>query len=213
MTLRRTLLAAGLVIVLGVSALVTYALWGKQIDVPVGIVTAGNLDIKLVGPPVWTETSSDVSPVHAVAIRPDGATADHLATPGDSFTLTQQFSTELEGDNVAARLTVDWDVPPALAPVGRAVASYTVTDPGGTTTASALLGDDVTLPGGTANFTPQQIEGWGPGATWTLTVTLAYAGADVLLSPDQITTAAPVTELGTIALTLDQVRDGDGFDS
>jgi hypothetical protein len=43
-------------------------------------------------------------------------------------------------------------------------------------------------------------------------VTLSFAGGDVLVSPADVATA-PVTELGTIALHLDQVRDGDGFDS
>ena len=36
----------------------------------------------------------------------DGVTADHLATPGDTLTLTQRFVPRLDGDNLAARLTV-----------------------------------------------------------------------------------------------------------
>lgn len=212
MTRRSTILGALFFLVVGASALATYALWGQQVTLPVGVISRGNLDIELVGTASWTETSPDVAPAHAVALQPDGETAAHLATPGDSFTLTQDFTTELEGDNLAARVTVDWDTAPALAPAGQVTASYTLTTPGGTTTAAAPLGSALTLPGTPDNLTPAELAAWPPGSPWRLTVTLSFAGADVLVSPADVATA-PVTELGTIALHLDQVRDGDGFDS
>jgi|GEM_PF-2690326 len=213
MTRRGTLLAAVLLLALGGSALATYALWGKQIDVPVGVVTAGNLDLELVGGPVWAETSPDVESPGAIGML-DGVTAAHRATPGDTFTLTQDFRTVLEGDNMAARLTVDWDEAPLLAPAGRVTATYTITPPGGAPSASLALGDQLVLPPHPDNLTPAEVAAWGPAATWRLTVTLAYAGADVLVTPTELAAGpAPVTELGTIALRLDQVRDGDGFDS
>ncbi len=210
MTLRRSLLAAGLLVVLGASALVTYALWGKQIDVPVGIVTSGNLDLELVGAPVWADTSPDVTAPGAIGVLADNR-AVRLATPGDTYTFTQAFRTELEGDNMAARLTVDWDQDPVLDPTGRVTASYTVTLPGGTPSADTPLGAAVTLPGAPDNLTPAEVVAWGPGATWQLTVTLVYAGADEMVEPVDIPTANPLTDLGTIEIALDQVRDGEGF--
>ena len=213
MTRRSTILGALFLLVVGASALATYALWGQQVTVPVGVISKGNLDIELVGTASWTETSPDVVPAHAVGMLPDGETADHLATSGDSFTLTQDFTTELEGDNMAARVTVDWDASPALAPAGQVTASYTLTTPGGTTTAATPLGTALTIPGAPDNLTPAEIAAWPPGIPWRLTVTLSFAGGDVLVTPAEVATANPVTELGTIALRLDQVRDGDGFDS
>ena len=214
MTLRRTLLAAVLFVVLGASALTTYALWSKQIDVPLGIVTAGNLDLELVGAPTWVDTSPDVAAPGVIGMQPDGATAVRLATPGDTYTFTQEFRTRLEGDNMAARLTVDWDPAdlPALAPAGKVTATYTLTTPGGTTTALSPLGTATLLPGAPDNLTPAEVAAWPVGATWRVTVTLVYAGTDVLVSPAQVT-ANPVTDLGGIRVTLDQVRDGEGFDS
>src|SRR5690606_2981168 len=100
MTRRSTILGALFLLVVGASALATYALWGQQVTVPVGVISKGNLDIELVGTASWTETSPDVAPAHAVGMLPDGETADHLATSGDSFTLTQDFTTELDRKRV-----------------------------------------------------------------------------------------------------------------
>lgn len=78
MTLRRTVLAAAVLLLLGASALTTYALWGRSISVPVGIVTAGDLDLELVGDAEWRRTGSELP----IAMSADGVTAARLAVPG-----------------------------------------------------------------------------------------------------------------------------------
>ena len=122
-------------------------------------------------------------PPHAFGMQADGETADHLATPGDSFTLTQQFQTVLDGDNLAARVTARWDDPPVLDPAGQVTATYVVTTPDGVVSAPVPLGTTVTVPPAPDNLTPEEVALWA-GAPWSLTVTLAYSGTDVLVTPD-----------------------------
>jgi alternate signal-mediated exported protein len=209
MTARRDVLVLALLAFV-IAALVggsTYALWHRTATVPSGVVTTGDLQITLDGPSTWTETSKDVSPQHTVASN--NSTADHLATPGDSFTLTQSFKPNLVGDNLAARLTVDWSTPPVLLPTGQVTAEYVVTNPLGVTTTPAPLGTAVTLPGASTNFTPADVAAWA-GRPWTLTVTLTYIGPPLVVAPGGVATA-PVTDLGAVTLDLQQVRDGQAF--
>lgn len=201
---RLALGAVALVVLAAVAGGLTYALWSTDAVASVGVIRAGNLDLELVDGVQWAETSPDVQPAHAVPLQADGRTAAHLATPGDSFTVTQRFRTTLEGDNLRARLTVDWQTPPSLR--GGVAGTYRVTAPDGSTSTATALGTPVTLPGGTANLAA------GSG-TWTLTVALTWSGtSDVVVAPGALA-AAPTTaaDLGTLRLDLHQVRDGDGF--
>ena len=207
---RPLVLAAVALVVAGAAAGLTYALWGGGVTAAGSVVRSGSLDLQLVGTPAWTETSPDVSPAHAVPMRSDGITADHLATPGDSFRVVQRFRTVLVGDNLAARMRVSWDSPPALLPTGGAGATYTVTRPDGVMSAPAPVGSTTVLPGGSDNLTAAEVAAWG-SATWAVTVTLAYSGADVMVA-DTAVASAPTTSLGTVVVTWEQVRDGDGFD-
>ena len=193
----------------GAAAGLTYAFWGDAAAATGAVVRTGDLDLVLVGSPTWTETSPDVSPAHAVAMQADGITAAHLATPGDSFTVAQQFRTVLDGDNLAARLTVRWDTAPALLPTGQVTATYRVTRPDGVVSAATPVGTTLTLPGSGGNLTPAQTAAWG-STPWTLTVSLAYTGADVMVPPASVG-SGPVTSLGTVTVSLDQVRTGTGF--
>ena len=174
--------AAAVLLVAVTAAAVTYALWAAATSVAAGVIGNGNLDIVLVGTATWTETSPDVVPPHAFGMQADGETADHLATPGDSFTLTQQFQTVLDGDNLAARVTVRWDDPPVLDPAGQVTATYVVTTPDGVSSAPVPLGTAVTVPPAPDNLTAAEVALWA-GAPWSLTVTLAYSGTDVLVTP------------------------------
>lgn len=138
--------------------------------------------------------------------------------PGESYVLTQWFTTALEGDNLAARLTVAWAEPAVLEPAGLVTATYQVTAPGAASSAARPLGTTVTVPDAPANLTPADVASWGPGAEWVLEVTVTFAGPDVLVTPvpgdpPHVTAPAPVTDLGQIVLRLDQVRDGEGFTS
>jgi alternate signal-mediated exported protein len=195
----------------------TYALWAPpSANADGGVVRTGDARITLVGPSVWTETSPDVTPSHAIGST--GGTAAHRATAGDTFTFAQPFTIDLDGDNLAARLDVAWATPPNLLPAGKVTATYVVTSPGtaakpqGVSTAPAPLGTPATLPQAPASFTPADVAAWA-GKPWTLTVTLAYTGTSaVMVTPGQVANA-PVTDLGTVRLDLRQVRDGSGFTS
>lgn len=213
---RPAVIAVAALVVAGLVGAGAYALWAGSSTVAGGVVRAGDARITLAGPATWTETSPDVTPQHTFGSP--GGTADHRATAGDSFTLTQQFGVALDGDNLAARLDVRWATPPSLLPTGQVVATYVVTTPPtaaapqGVSTTPRPLGTSVTLPDAPASFTPADVAAWG-GKPWTLRVTLAYTGTTaVVVAPGQIANA-PVTDLGTVALDLRQVRDGTGFRS
>ncbi|MFS0703088.1 hypothetical protein AB6N23_01065 [Cellulomonas sp. 179-A 9B4 NHS] len=206
MTARRrlALLATGLVVLAGVSAGLTYAFWSTEASASVGIVRSGNLDLQLVGAPTYTETSPGVTP-HGIALRNDGRTIEHLATPGDGFVMSQQFRALLDGDNIRARMTVTWETPPSF-PTGVS-GTYRVTSSTGASSGETPLGTALTLPGTPANIS-------APSSTWTLTVTLTWGGQDVVVQgAPTATTPTTYADLGRFHVDLRQVRDGDGFRS
>ncbi|MFC8191367.1 hypothetical protein ACFUMH_06840 [Cellulomonas sp. NPDC057328] len=208
MKARRTLsLAAVALTVAGATAGITYALWGTDASSAVAVVRTGDLDLEPVGGLVVRETSADVTPTHAVAMRSDMTTVNHLATPGDSFVLQQQFRTRLEGDNVRARLNVRWQAPPSLVPAGGVSATYVVTAPDGVSSAPVALGTAVTVPADGGSITPADVRAWGT-APWVLTLTLRYTGTSAVVVPPSGVATAPMTGLGTVVLELAQVRDG-----
>ncbi|HLT83411.1 MAG TPA: alternate-type signal peptide domain-containing protein [Phototrophicaceae bacterium] len=192
------LVAAAALLAGAVGAGGTVALWSSDGSSPMGVVTAGDLDIDLVGSPVWRETSADVTGTPR-AIEP----ADFLARPGDTVTLAQDFRTELQGDNMLGRITVDWEQPPALA-VGVS-ATYSVRD-----SADALVVEDVAL-GDAGTLAPLDTDDDGRSDTFTLEVTIAFdREMDDRFAADA---AAQVADLGTVVIDLDQVRAGEGFTS
>lgn len=203
--IRRALYALLGLAVLGGAAAVTYAGWSSGATLPAAVVVHGDLDIELVGDPAWEQLAPTAVPIGTV----DGDRAAHLATPGDVLELTQQFRTELEGTNLAARLKVDWAEPAELG--DGVTASYAITPPSGTPVPPVLFGEAVTVPEAPANLSPALLASWGTDP-WTLTVTLTFDGADVVVDPSGIGTA-PDVDLGTVELRLTQVRDGEGFDS
>lgn len=201
---RWLVVSASAVLVVGVAAGMTYALWNNGVSVAADVIRSGDLDLVLLGSPTWAETApvSDQGTVGA------DLTVAHLTTAGDTLTLTQQFRTDLVGDDLAARVTVSWSNgnPPSLLD-GRITATYRVTMPDGTTTAETTLGTAVVVPSGSANLTPANASG-----TWTLVVTLTCSGSDVVVPASGVATA-PTFSTGDIVIELDQVRDGNGFPS
>ena len=199
-TIRRTALPVVAVALLAgvVGAGGTVALWSTGEGASPAELTAGDLDIELLGTAEWLETSADV----ATAPRPIDPT-DFLARPGDSVTLTQDFTTELQGDNLTGVLGVDWEETPSL-PAGVS-ATYAVRDAGG-----AALATDVPV-GTRAALDRLDADDDGRSDTFTIEVTIALApDMDDRVGAD----AAPqVAELGDIVLTLDQTRSGEGFTS
>ena len=189
----------------------TYALWGQHGTVGRGVVTTGDLDIELVGQAAWQETSADVAQPRSGSVLDDG-TVDHLATPGDTLVVTQEFRARLEGDNVAARVTVSWSEEPVV-PDG-VTATYVVTTPDGRTGAVTPLGSPVVVPSAPDHLTPDVLAGWGDGP-WRLVVTVSLSGDVVVRAPGGSGAAGPggdaAVTLGSVELELDQVRAGEGF--
>lgn len=176
----------------------TAALWSSGEPTPLARLTAGDLDIELLGTPEWLETSADV----ASAPRPIDPT-EFLARPGDSVTVRQDVTTELQGDNLVGLLSASWASDPAL-PEGT-TATYTVRDADGFPVATDV-------PVGTRAFLGRlDADDDGRADVFTLEVTIAWA-EDM---PDRVgADAAPqVVDLGDIVLSLDQTRTGEGFTS
>ncbi len=171
----------------------TVALWHTAADLPLGTITAGNLDIDTVGATVWHETSPDVP---GTPRRVDPST--FLARPGDSLLVSQRLTTELEGDNVRGRLTVGWEREPAL-PEG-VTATYSVLDAaGGQLVAGVPLGEERLV----------ALDDDGRVLTVEVALTLGEAARD------RVGSGAPsqLADLGTVVVDLEQVRTGEGFTS
>lgn len=174
----------------------TLALWNDDGASPLGQIVAGDLDIDLVGQTRWHETSPDV--VDQPAQRDPEV---FLVRPGDTFTVTQEFATALQGDNMAAMLSVSW------ADDGEAALHESVT------ATYVVLGDDGEIAaadvGQAAQITRMATGNDGRSDTFTLQIKLAFAddGSD-RFGPD----ADPViADLGDIVIDLEQVRTGEGF--
>jgi len=199
---RRRLAAAAVAAVLTATVMssATYALWSTDAEASIGVLRSGDLDLELLGDLRWAETSPGLGD-HAVASG-TGGTADHVAVPGDSFTVTQRFRTTLEGDNLRARLTVSW-VPTGPVPAG-VQGTYVVTPPSGVPSAPTALGTPLTLPSGAGASLPL-----GAGE-WTLVATLAWNGVDRVVAPSTLTGQPAASVGGTIQVDLRQVR-GDGL--
>lgn len=183
---------AGGVIALGIaSGATTYSLWSDPAAIAGGTITSGNLKLDPSGTTTWTETSPDVPRTTHAGTAIDPAT--FLATPGDTFRITQAFTSVLEGENMLGKIAVGWDQPQAL-PAGVS-ATYVLKAPG-TSTAPRPLGTAVSvadLPAGTA--------------TWTVQIDLAFAASKT----DRFTNPAELAKLGNIVVDLDEVRTGEGF--
>ena len=197
-TSRLAITGAALVVAIGAGA-ATYALWTGDGDASAGVITAGNLDIALTPDSfAWRETSPDVDARQSGTARE--SFARFVAMSGDSFTVSQGFTTTLEGDNMLGLLSVGWASPPRLP--GGVSATYRVLDADDDEVASARLGQ------------PVEVRDLPVGSdSWTVEVDLTFAGD----KPDRYTTFSgtdpvEITGLGAIVLDLDQVRTGTGFE-
>ena len=196
---RPVIAGAALMIGVGLGGGGTFALWGDSPGVlPSSTIRTGNLDLTLVGNPTWQQTSSDVAGT-PFAIDP----ATFLVRPGDSFRITQSASALLQGDNLNATVIVDF--------AGQAIPSgvsaiYRVKS-GSTVLGSAGVGQPVTI------ATPLEATNTPVTHPLTIEVDLAF-GAAMTRHPNS--PGAPndrvAANLGTIAITLAQVRSGGGFE-
>lgn len=184
--------AAGGVLALALATgATTYSLWSAPTDTAVGTIVAGNLELSPVGSTAWVETSADVA-ASPHTIEP----ATFLATPGDTFLISQKFSSLLEGENMLGKISTRWSAPQNL-PTGVS-ASYILKAPGHPATVPAALGTSVNVPNLPVGTTE-----------WTVEVTLSLAPGKA----DRFSDPAELAKLGTIVVDLDQVRTGTGFTS
>lgn len=197
-TRRRLPLLAGAALLTGmVAGGGTFALWNTEATTPANIITTGNLDVEA-GDLRWDETSADVASPQA-----DLDPAQFLVRQGDTFTVTYEFTTHLQGDNMLGQIEVDWTTAPGL-PSG-ATGSYTLRDASSAELAAAALGTAVTL-----DDAGQQLDADDDGRTDSYTLTIDLDFADL---PDRFGVDSPVqlADLGTFDIELHQIRTGAGF--
>lgn len=175
----------------------SFALWSDSDDVDGGQIVAGNLDITLDGETIWNETSTDVDNPQQ-PLDP----ADFLVRPGDTFEISQDFSTDLQGDNMLAGLKVSWGDPAEL-PDG-VQASYVVVNPRGDDSGPADLGTAVEL-----DAVPSDNAGHSDGYTLVIDLEFTENVADRFSADAD----AVLANLGQIVLDLEQTRTGEGFNS
>lgn len=176
----------------------TAALWSSGEPTPLARLTAGDLDIELLRTAEWLETSADVASAPRL-IDP----TEFLARPGDAVTVSQDFTTELQGDNLVGLLSASWATDPAL-PSGT-TATYTVRDAEG-----AAVATDV--PVGTQTVIERlDADDDGRSDVFTLEVTIEWS--QEMADRVGVDAAPQVVDLGDIVLGLEQTRTGEGFTS
>lgn len=184
----------GGILALGVAAGSTsYALWNADDSMASAKIVSGNLSLSPAGKTVWTETSPEKTTYRGTEIIP----SEFLATPGDTFSITQSFTSTLEGENMLGKIGVNWSKPKQQAALPEGVtATYTLKNASGFSTLSTELGE------------PTTVDNLPVGSnTWTVTVNLVLADSKA----DRFKDLAELAKLGTIVVDLDQVRTGTGF--
>jgi alternate signal-mediated exported protein len=95
---------AGIVLLLGGAG--TFALWNDSASVDGGTISTGTLTISGVGTAQWRDVSSDVTP--------SDVDDSFVMVPGDTLTLSQDFTIEADGDNLFAEVDYDYTAPAGL---------------------------------------------------------------------------------------------------
>ena len=188
---RPVVVGAALVLGAGIGTGGTFALWNDGGgSTPGAVITTGDLDLTLVGTPVWKQTSSDIAGTPAV-IDP----ATFLVRPGDMFTIEQKATVRLQGQNLTGQFGATF--PSASLPAG-AVATFTVSD-GTSTTPQVSMGSGVIFQFSASNA------GVTKDVTVTVTVNFPSTMANTVKSPGT-TNGGVAATFGPLALTLNQVR-------
>lgn len=175
----------------------TFALWNNSGDVGDVTLTAGNLDISDIRGPEWEQTSDDVD--NPGPINPH----DFKVRQGDTFTVTYDFTTELQGDNMLGELSVDWSDPQNI-PDG-IDATYMLYDDG-----DRELLDGPADVGTSAALSDEHLQAGNAGRSdeFSLVVSLDFDGLADRFGPDS---DAQIADLGTFDVDLHQIREGEGF--
>lgn len=208
----RTARAVGLGAVTGlVTALlvggVSYALWDGDAPFSGGTITSGDLNMS-VGTPTWEQVTPGVTQGASGTL---GSTpTDFFSMPGDVIEISQPVTTTLVGDNLAGGFTVSFaDEATGSADVeaGLIAVSFHVEDDEGNqvapATGEAQFGEVVEVPGLVGDDD-------GNVADWTVVIRVDVLGDYVWT--DQAVTADPATwNAGDITVSLNQIREGEGF--
>lgn len=184
---RRSVIAGGLV--LAAAALMlpgTQATWSAAATKAVGTIASGYLGIVESGTGTWTETTPGLTPAPVTL-------TNRLITPGDSFEGVHTYTVTSDGDNLAARFSMNWTTPKTA--VTGVDTAYTVSV-GTTTTARTPVGTataPIDLPKGNSTVTVRLYVSMPATAGQNETPTQSLAG------------------LGAIRVQAEQVRTGGGF--
>lgn len=175
----------------------TFALWDNSGDLGDVTLTAGDLDISDIAGPMWEQTSDDVNNPGIIDPR------DFKVRQGDTFTVTYDFTTELQGDNMLGELSVDWSDPQNI-PDG-IDATYMLYDDG-----DRELLDSPADVGSSAVLSDEHLQADNAGRSdeFSLVVSLDCDGLADRFGPESDTQTA---DLGTFDVDLHQIRDGEGF--
>ncbi|WP_147794682.1 hypothetical protein [Cellulomonas sp. Y8] len=186
----------------------TFALWAADARFVGGTITSGDLALE-VGVPTWEQ----VTP--GVAYREQGVfdgtvPAAFFTKPGDVVEIAQPVTTTLVGDNLAGGFGLRPADRSRLADdiaSGRIAVTFSVRDDAGTTIApegdGAELGETVVVPGlaGSGDEGPQD---------WVVVIRVEVLGEYVWTDGHPVD-AAGVWSSGGLVISLEQVREGDGF--
>nr|WP_251364628.1 MULTISPECIES: alternate-type signal peptide domain-containing protein [unclassified Leucobacter] len=204
-TSRRARLIAGIGIaglaVLGTGG-VTYALWNAQSQFSGGNITAGDLDLSY-GDGTWAQITPGVDDP-AGGLLSEGSDGFH-SMPGDVIEFRVPLTTELQGDNLNARMNVAMgSAANADLRDGRIAATYVVEDAtGAPASAHALPGTPVDVAGLIGTNA-------GVSAHWTVVMTVEVLG-DYTWTDEAPLDSLDAWSIGGIDVTLEQVRSGTGF--
>lgn len=181
---------------------VTYALWNAQSQFTGGDVTAGDLDLSY-GDGTWAQITPGVDDP-AGGLLSEGSAGFH-SMPGDVIEFRVPLTTELQGDNLNARMNVEMgNAANTELRDGRIAATYVVEDStGAPASAHALPGTPVDVAG---------LIGTNAGVTaqWTVVMTVEVLGDYRWTAVDPLEDL-DAWSLGGIDVTLEQVRSGAGF--
>ena len=191
---------------------VTYALWMMRSTVPGGVIMAGDLALSDDGV-YWSDPGAGLTGTTTASL------ADLVLTPGDTLTVYQRVGLTLEGDNLKADVTAAWANPPT----GFTTATWTICEGRMTADAldcgQALDTQDLTQSLAVNDLTPS---GDGPTRYFTIAITLTsddttayvddFSGASGPDGPlDESVLAGVAIDLGSITVTANQIRTGEGF--
>ena len=191
----------GLITVFSAAIGVTFAIWSASVQVPGGVVTAGNLSLGNADTVTWVETTPG-----AASPRSGSGTASlalFTGVPGDTVEVRYQVTTDLAGDNLVATLGVELA---DAEPTGLHVTGYRILDSAATplapTSGYAPLG------------TPVQPAVLATEGSTTLLVAVAVTWTGAVEYTSNVTgTEPPSLAAIPLLVSLDQARSGPGFTS